>query len=282
MKLYLAFAVVVAGCLVLLITRDNAAVDSSTLTIELLRTGGKTDIFVDRRRQEPDRLVSVIKTRLAAVPICVDDLGTHPDIDVVLRGNPQIEFGAFRPVLEACRECGIHLVRVDSGREDAPLFIFYPYDLRRGMDAGTPAASFHPPWIKLLWVQPDSRRETNSLDGRVLLKIKDIILETQTSENAASPDYEKLHGILSKALKYFQYPLKSYPNLTTEITAHWNVPFGVVVHCASIVEDVGISECFLRDLPLKCSDDWDFSDTKKYDIYNRQVDYITRKRASGK
>lgn len=287
MKFYWVFVIAAVGCFIFLAFRNGVGTDESVLRIEVRRTGeNQTATFINGRRKAPGTLVAAIKARLTRVPDYVDDLGTHPDIEVRINGDPDTEFGAFRPALEACRECGIHLVTFDSGERDAPVFLFNPYDLRRAWN-GTPAVCFHPPRIKLLWIEKGSRKETNSPDGRPLLKIKRMVLETNTSEGKPSPDYKKLGRYLSNALKYFQHPWKSYPFLTAEIDALWNVAFGVVVHCAWVAEDSGILECCLANLPWKYDFrnewDWDWDRARaEGETYKKQVARIRRKRKEGR
>lgn len=275
-------AIAAVVCLLLLLALELSP-RQSRLRIELRRMPlDKTVALLNGWPCSLDSLVDAIETRLAGVCTYTDDLGTHHDIEIVISGSPETGFGAFRPVFEACRESGVHKVTLVSREYSAPLLLFNSRDLRGGVGR-TPSACVHPPRIKLLWVQKDSLKETDSPDGRFVLKIKDIVLEKKAKKQGA-PDFDSLARYLSTMRKHFQ-PLRSYPVLTAGIDAHWNVPFGTVVRCASVAKEAGITECCLADLPWKCSDrKWEDMGTlkveKKWERYDKQVERIRRKQDS--
>jgi biopolymer transport protein ExbD len=85
--------------------------------------------------------------------------------------------------------------------------------------------------VKLLWVEPNSLRETRDPNnGRALLKVKDRNFKWVTNKFGETlPDYDELYKIIVKARDVFK-PTKSYKTLPVIIDARPQVPFKHVVH----------------------------------------------------
>jgi biopolymer transport protein ExbD len=113
---------------------------------------------------------------------------------------------------------------------EGQLHAFLPKNRGLGT-AGTPAITLQEVRIKLLWVEPNSFRETKDpVHGRCLLKVKDIKFPFLSNEfGEILPDYKKLYQYICKARDNFR-PTRSYKTLPVIIDARAQVPFKHVIY----------------------------------------------------
>lgn len=114
----------------------------------------------------------------------------------------------------------------------------------RGMGtAGTPAITLQEVRVKLIWVEPNSFRETkHPTQGRTLLKVKEIKFpDVQNEFGEVLPDYKKLYQYVCKARDNFR-PTRSYKTLPVIIDARALVPFKHVIYSLNECVRAGISD----------------------------------------
>ena len=110
-------------------------------------------------------------------------------------------------------------------------------------DRGLPVITLQQVRVKLLWIEPNSFRETKDpVNGRTLLKVESRNFPCVTNQfGEVIPDYQQLYQLICKARDNFK-PTKHYRALPVIIDARSMVPFKHVVHAMNECVRAGIRD----------------------------------------
>ena len=113
--------------------------------------------------------------------------------------------------------------------EEGQMHAFLPKNRGQGTSKSA-VTSLYEVRVKLLWVEPNSFRETSHpTNGRVLLKVKDVNIPNVTNRyGEVMPDFDRLYRIICTARDNFP-PSENFPTQPVIIDARPLVPFKHII-----------------------------------------------------